>query len=44
LHQVLKERRLADPRLAAQDQHLALTRPHGLQQSIQGVALGTPTA
>ena len=32
LHDVLQQRGLADPRLAAQDQHFALTRPHALQQ------------
>ena len=38
-NQVLQQRRLARPRLATQDQHLTLTRPHALQQSIEGVTL-----
>ncbi len=44
LHQVLQQRRLADPRFAAHDQHLALTRAHTRQQSIESVALVAPTA
>ena len=41
---VPQERGLADPRLAPQHEHLALPRPHALQQPIQGVALVAPTA
>ena len=44
LHQVLQQRRLADARLAAHDQYLALTRAHAGQQSIQSVALVASTA
>ena len=35
LLQVVQQRGLADPRLAAQDQHPALTRPHLVQEPIQ---------
>jgi hypothetical protein len=42
LHQVLQQRGLADPRLAAQDQHLTLARPHARQQPIQRLALAAP--
>ena len=39
LGDVLQQRRLADPRLAAQDQHRALPRPDALQQAVQRLAL-----
>ena len=41
--QVVQQRRLADPRLAAQDQNLALTRPGIGQQTIQQIALAAAT-
>jgi hypothetical protein len=41
-HHVLQQRRLADPRLATQDQHATLTSPHALQQSIEGPGLAAP--
>ncbi len=41
-HQVLHQRGLADPRLAAQDQHLTLTSPGACHQPIQRLALATP--
>jgi len=43
LDQVFQQRRLADPRLTAQDQYPALTRPHLIQQPIQRLTLGPPT-
>ena len=39
LDDVLQQRGLADPCLAAQHHHLALTRPHASQQPIQRLAL-----
>jgi hypothetical protein len=39
---VLQQRRLADPRLAAQDQHPALTGPDALHQTVQRLALAPP--
>ena len=44
LHQVVQQGGLADPRLAAHDQHLAPPRPHALQQPLDRLALVTPTA
>ena len=44
LHEVFQERRLADPRLSAHDQDLALACSHARQQSIQSVALVSSTA
>ncbi len=43
LDDVLQQRGLADARLAAHDQHLALTRPHASQQPIQRLALAAST-
>ena len=42
LQQVLQQRGLADPRLAAQDQHPALTRLHAGEQLVQRLALAAP--
>ena len=39
LDAVLQQRRLADPRFAAQDQHPALTGAHASHQTIERVAL-----
>ena len=42
LQDVLQQRRLADPGLAAQDQHRALSRPRLLQLKVQRLALAAP--
>src|SRR5688572_13098426 len=42
-HDVLQQRGLADPRLAAQDQHPAVTRLHASQQPIERLALAAST-
>ena len=41
LGDVLQQRRLADPRLAAHHQHRALPRPDALQLAVQHLALVT---
>ena len=43
LRQVFQQRGLSEPRLAAQDQHLTLTRPRSHQQPIKRRALGATT-
>ena len=43
LRQVFQQRGLPEPRLAAQDQHLTLTRPHSDQQPIKRRALSATT-
>ena len=43
LDQVFHQRRLADPRLTAEDQYPALTGPHLVQQPMQRLTLGLPT-
>jgi hypothetical protein len=42
--QIVQQGGLADPRLATQDQHLALARPGVRQQLVECVALGASTA
>ena len=42
--EVVQQRGLADPRLAAHDQHATLARPHIRQQPVECVALATPAA
>jgi hypothetical protein len=42
--EVLEQRRLADPRLAAHDQDATLARPDAVQQPVQRLALAAPPA
>src|SRR3954469_20858675 len=43
-HEVFQQGRLAHPRLATQDQHLAPSCPRSLQHSVEDEALAPPTA
>jgi len=41
---MLEQRRLADPRLAAYDEHTALARPDGREQVVDELTLVLPSA